>query len=106
MNVEKLSVSLPVVVVARARRAAERAGVPLSSWLADAAAAAADVEDARSAVEEYVDQFGEPEPDEAAAVRAELAAAGFGRPEPKAEVAARTAALGRLLGLDEERRAR
>jgi len=103
VNVEKLSVSLPVVVVARARRAADRAGVPLSSWLADAAAAAADVEDARSAVEEYLEQFGEPDPDEAAAVRAELAAAGFGWPEPDADVAARTAALARLLGVDERR---
>jgi hypothetical protein len=103
MTVEKLSVSLPGVVVARARRAADRAGVPLSSWLADAAAAAADVADARAAVEDYVARFGEPDSDEAAAVRADLAAAGFGQPESQEGDAARRAALARLLGLDERR---
>jgi hypothetical protein len=106
VTVEKLSVSLPGVVVARARRAAERAGVPLSSWLAEAAAAAADVADARAAAEEYVAQFGEPDPAEAAAVRADLAAAGFGQPEPAVDIAARQAVLARLLGIEDDRRAR
>ena len=105
VKVEKLSVSLPGVVVARARRAAERAGVPLSSWLADAAAAAADLADAQAAAEEYAARFGEPDPDEAAAVRADLAAAGFGRPASEEDDAARRAALARLLGFDDERRA-
>ncbi|WP_198932554.1 hypothetical protein, partial [Saccharothrix sp. CB00851] len=60
MAVEKLSVSLPGTVAARARRAAERAGVPLSAWLADAAEAAADLDDARAAAQEYAARFGEP----------------------------------------------
>jgi len=52
MTVEKLSVSLPDIVVARARRAAERAGVALSTWLAQAAEAAADLAEAHAAAEE------------------------------------------------------
>ena len=59
MAVEKLSVSMPGVVVARARRAADRAGVPLSTWLAEAAEAAADLAEAQAAAQDYADRFGE-----------------------------------------------
>ncbi|HCU51252.1 MAG TPA: hypothetical protein DGG94_15895 [Micromonosporaceae bacterium] len=105
MTVEKLSVSLPDVVAVRARRAAERAGVPLSTWLAEAAEAAADLAEAHSAAEEYAARFGEPDPDELARIRAELAEAGVGKPESQEDVAARQAVLARLLGLSGERRA-
>lgn len=105
MAVEKLSVSLPDVVVARARRAAERAGVPLSTWLAEAAETAADLAEARAAAQEYAARFGEPDPAELAEIRAQLAEAGVGAPESPEDAAARTAALARLLGLPDERRA-
>jgi hypothetical protein len=104
MTVEKLSVSLPDMVVARARRAAERAGVPLSTWLAQAAEAAADLAEAHAAAEEYAARFGEPDPDELAEIRTQLAAAGAGRPESQQDIAARRAALARLLSLPQERR--
>lgn len=102
---EKLSVSMPGVVVARARRAADRAGVPLSTWLAEAAEAAADLAEAQAAAQDYADRFGEPDQAELEQIRAELAEAGVGAPESSADSAARTAALARLLGLPEERQA-
>ncbi|NGY63361.1 hypothetical protein G7043_31010 [Lentzea sp. NEAU-D13] len=105
MAVEKLSVSMPGVVVARARRAADRAGVPLSTWLAEAAEAAADLAEAQAAAQDYADRFGEPDQAELEQIRAELAEAGVGAPESSADAAARTAALARLLGLPEERQA-
>jgi hypothetical protein len=105
MAVEKLSVSLPGIVVARARRAAERAGVPLSAWLAEAAEAAADLAEAQAAAQEYAAKFGEPDPEELAQIRAQLADAGVGAPESQEEAASRADALARLLGLPNERRA-
>lgn len=105
MAVEKLSVSLPGVVVARARRAADRAGVPLSAWLAEAAEAAADLAEAQAAALDYAAQYGEPDPAELEEIRRELSEAGVGSPESPGEAAARAAALARLLGLPEERRA-
>lgn len=104
MAVEKLSVSLPDVVAGRARRAAERAGMPLSTWLAEAAEAAADLAEARAAVDEYVARFGEPDPEELAEIRAKLAEAGVFQPVPPEETAANRAALARLLGLTDDRR--
>jgi alcohol dehydrogenase class IV len=106
MAVEKLSVSLPDIVAARARRAAERAGVPLSAWLADAAEAAADLAEAHAAAQDYAAKFGEPDPAELDQIRAQLAEAGVGAPESPDDTAERTAALARLLGLPNERRAR
>jgi hypothetical protein len=106
MAVEKLSVSLPDTVVARARRAAERAGVPLSAWLAEAAEAAADVADAQAAAQEYAAKFGEPDPEELAQVRSQLAQAGAAARETPDEAALRADALARLLGLPNERRPR
>lgn len=103
MAVEKLSVSMPGVVVARARLAADRAGVPLSAWLTEAAAAAADLAEAQAAAEDYAARFGEPDPTELGQIRADLAAAGVGAPESPVDAAARAAALARLLGLPDER---
>ena len=105
MAVEKLSVSLPDVVATRARRAAERAGMPLSPWLAEAAEAAADLAEAHAAAQDYAAQYGEPDPEELHEIRAQLAAAGVFAPELPEDTAARTAALARLLGLPNERRA-
>lgn len=105
MTVEKLSVSLPDLVATRARRAAERAGVPLSTWLAQAAQEAADLAEAKAAAQEYAARFGEPDPDELARIRADLAEAGVGIPESAEEIAARQAALARLLGVPDTRRA-
>jgi hypothetical protein len=105
MAAEKLSVSLPDVVATRARRAAERAGMPLSAWLAEAAEAAADLAEAHAAGQDYAAQYGEPDPEELQEIRAQLAAAGVFAPEPPEDTAARTAALARLLGLPSERRA-
>ncbi|HEX7307407.1 hypothetical protein [Lentzea sp.] len=105
MAVEKLSVSLPDIVAARARRAAERAGIPLSTWLAEAAETAADLAEAQAAAQDYAAQFGEPDAGELSEIRAELAAAGVGAPESPEDAAARAAALARLLGLPNERRA-
>lgn len=104
MAVEKLSVSLPDIVAARARRAAERAGVSLSAWLADAAEVAADLAEARVAAQEYAARFGEPDPAELREIRSQLAEAGVGAPESQEEAAARADALARLLGLPNERR--
>lgn len=104
MAVEKISVSLPDHVATRARRAAERAGMPLSTWLAEAAEAAASLDDARAALEEYEAQFGTPTPEEIAETDAMLAAAGVFEPETPEERASRLAALARLRGLTDERR--
>ncbi|MET9231805.1 hypothetical protein [Lentzea sp. NPDC003310] len=105
MAVEKLSVSMPGVVVARARLAADRAGVPLSTWLAEAAEAAADLSEAQAAAQEYAEKFGEPDQAELDAIRTQLAEAGVGAPESPIDAAARAAALARLLGLPDERQA-
>lgn len=105
MAVEKLSVSLPDIVAARARRAAERAGVPLSAWLAEAAEAAADLAEAHAAAQDYAARFGEPDAGELEQIRTQLAEAGVGAPESHEDAAARMAALARLLGLPNERRA-
>ncbi|MCE7005428.1 hypothetical protein LWC34_21730 [Kibdelosporangium philippinense] len=105
MAVEKLSVSLPDTVAARARRAADRAGMPLSAWLAQAAEAAADLAEAQAAAQEYAARFGEPDPDELAEIRVQLAEAGVGSPESPEEALARADALARLLGFPNERRA-
>lgn len=78
--------------------------MPLSTWLAEAAEAAADLAEAQAAAQEYAARFGEPDPEELAEVRAQLAEAGVGAPESAEDAAARAAALARLLGLPDERR--
>lgn len=76
----------------------------MSTWLAEAAEAAADLAEARAAAQEYAARFGEPDPAELAEMRAQLAEAGVGAPESPEDAAERTAALARLLGLPDERR--
>lgn len=104
MAVEKISVSLPDYVATRARRAAERAGLPLSTWLAEAAEAAADLDEMRAALEEYEATYGPPDPEAAARMDAKLAEAGVFEPVPPEVTAANRAALARLRGFPEERR--
>jgi hypothetical protein len=53
MPVAKLSIALDEDVAAAARRAAERAGMSMSSWLSRAAAHAARIEDGLQAVDEW-----------------------------------------------------
>lgn len=100
MAVEKLSVSLPDIVYARAKQAAEWEGVPLSTWLAQAAETAADLAEMRAAAEECEAMFGEPDPDEVAKVHAQLAEAGVGMPESPEAAAQRARAMARLFGDD------
>ncbi|WP_198532849.1 hypothetical protein [Carbonactinospora thermoautotrophica] len=98
MAVQKLSVSLDEKVVARARRAAEREGLSLSAWLSKAAEEAAELAEARAALEEYIATYGEPDLETAAAARAELEAVGWGKPIPPEDIEANRAALARLRG--------
>jgi len=104
MAVEKISVSLPERVIARARRAAKRDGVPLSTWLAEAAEAAADLAEAQAALEEYEALYGPPDPEAAAEMDRKLAEAGVFEPVPPEVTAANRAAMARLRGYPSERR--
>ena len=98
MAVKKLSISLDAAAFARAKRAADAAGVSLSSWLSRAAEDAASVAESRAVLAEYLAAYGEPDADAMAATRAELATLGIGQPEPADQTAARAAALARLRG--------
>jgi hypothetical protein len=93
MTAEKLSVSLESETVARARRAAERDGIPLSRWLDRAARRAADLEEGRAALEEHFAEHGEPRPEAVARARAEMDRTGVGRPVPPEDLRATDAAL-------------
>lgn len=77
MVVKKLSISLDEEVADKAAQAAEREGVSLSAWLSKAAEQAAEREAAKVAVQEYFDEFGEPDAETVAAVEHELEQAGF-----------------------------
>ena len=72
MKVDKMSISLDPELGDQVRAAADRAGKPLSGWLAEAAAAKLRAE----ALAEYLDDFerrgGPLTPDELRAARAEL----------------------------------
>ncbi len=103
-----MSISLSPDVAERARRAAAAEGIPLSTWLSRAAEEAAGLAEARAAMAEYIEIYGEPDPDLVAATEAELAAAGVGEFETPDEAAARLAVLARLRGeasTDDTRRA-
>lgn len=96
MTAEKLSVSLESETVARARRAAERDGIPLSRWLDRAARRAADLEEGRAALEEHFIEHGEPRPEAVARARAEMERTGVGHPVPPEDLRASDAALAYL----------
>lgn len=96
MSAEKLSVSLDSETVARARRAAERDGVPLSRWLDRAARRTADLEEGRVVLEEHFAEYGEPTAEAQAASRAAAEETGVGRPVPWEDAQANQAALAQL----------
>ncbi|MBB6171711.1 hypothetical protein HNR23_001771 [Nocardiopsis mwathae] len=96
MSAEKLSVSLAPETVARARRAAKRAGLPLSTWLDRAARHEADLEEARLALAEHFAEYGEPDEEAQAWAHDILDSTGVGRPEPPEDAIARREALARL----------
>ncbi len=98
MTVKKISISLDSEVFERAKRAAGTAGIPLSTWLSQAAEEAAGLADARAALAEYVEVYGEPDAEAMAATRARLDKAGVGQWETADEAAARMTALARLRG--------
>ncbi|HVQ96604.1 MAG TPA: hypothetical protein VMU51_36650 [Mycobacteriales bacterium] len=77
MSMSRLSITMPPDVERVVRAAAERAGVPVSQWLARVAEHAAKSEDGLQAVAEYEADFG-PLPAEAdRRAQAILAAAGL-----------------------------
>jgi hypothetical protein len=96
MAVVKLSVSLPAEVATKARQAAERTGQPLSTWLAEAARKAAELDAAQAAVEEYQAVYGTPTRAEMIEAHIRLLEAGVGLPETPDEQATRLAALERI----------
>ena len=102
MSAEKLSVSLEAETVERARRAAEREGIPLSRWLNKAARQAADLEEGRIALEEHFAEFGAPSLEAEAHAERVIEETGIGRPIPGGRAQANQAALAHLDRLDEE----
>ncbi|WP_182544661.1 hypothetical protein [Halosaccharopolyspora lacisalsi] len=78
--VKKPSISLDEEVADKATQAAERDGMSLSAWLSRAAEQAAGRDAARAAVQEYFEEFGEPDAETVAAVEHELEQAGFWQP--------------------------
>lgn len=93
MSAEKLSVSLDSETVTRARRAADRDGVPLSRWLDRAARRVADLEEGRIALEEHFARFGEPTEEAEAEAQSVIEKTGIGRPVPAEDARANRAAL-------------
>ncbi|MBV9140702.1 MAG: hypothetical protein JO115_07270 [Pseudonocardiales bacterium] len=98
MAVKKISISLDSEVFERAKRAAKAEGIPLSTWLGQAAEEAAELAEARAALAEYIQVYGPPDEDAMADTRARLDKAGVGQWETADEAAARIAALARLRG--------
>lgn len=75
-------------------------GIPLSTWLSQAAAEAAGLAEARAALAEYIEVYGEPDEAAMAQTRARLDKDGVGQWETADEAAARMAALARLRGCE------
>ena len=96
MAVRKISVSLDEEVFERAHRAAEQDGTSFSAWLSQAAEAAAELAEARAAVEEYFRTHGEPDEEIFVRVEKTLDAAGVGKPVSPEETARNQAALARI----------
>jgi hypothetical protein len=93
---QKISVSLDSEVFERAKRAADSLGIPLSTWLFQAAEEAAGLAEVRTALAEEV--YGEPDENAMAQTRTRLDEAGVGQWETADEAAARMTALARLRG--------
>lgn len=102
MAVKKLSISLDPETFADARTAAALAGMSLSAWLSNAARDAAKLAIAREALDDYIAEYGEPDPETVERANAELAAAGFFEPETAEHARARARALARLDGITED----
>ena len=102
MAVKKLSISLDADTLEDAKEAAAREGMSLSAWLSHAAGEAAKLAKAQAAIEEYIAEFGEPDPETEARARAALDEAGVGLPETPEHARARARALARLDGLGGE----
>ncbi|MBA2472217.1 MAG: hypothetical protein H0V41_08265 [Pseudonocardiales bacterium] len=98
MAVKKISISLDSEVLQRAKRAAGSLGIPLSTWLSQAAEEAAGLAEARAALAEYIAVYGEPDEAAMAQTRTRLGKAGVGQWETADEAAARMTALARLRG--------
>ena len=104
MAVKKISISLDSEVLERAKRAASSLGIPLSTWLSQAAEEAAGLAEARTVLAEYIEVYGEPDEAAMAQTRARLDKAGVHGRESGAwiqtadEAAARMTALARLRG--------
>ncbi|MGQ0626335.1 MAG: hypothetical protein ACT4PP_17015 [Sporichthyaceae bacterium] len=75
MTVVKLSVSFDAELDEAIRAAARKAGQPVSTWVAEAAASKLRREALRVLIDEWQAEEGSFTPDQIAAVRAELAAA-------------------------------
>lgn len=97
---EKLSISFDPETIQRARRAAARSGVPLSTWMDRAARREADLDEARAALDEQFAEHGQPSAEASEWARDALANAGVGQPESADEAAARQNTLARLDALD------
>lgn len=96
VSVKKISISLDSEVFERAKRAAASQGIALSTWLCQAAEEAAGLAEARAALADYIEVYGEPDEAAMAETRARLDKAGVGQWETADEAAARMAALARL----------
>lgn len=70
----------------------------VADWLSATLTEAAQLAGARAAIEEYDEEFGEPDPETMAKAREDLDAAGVGLPESPADARARKRALDRLRG--------
>ena len=96
MSAEKLSISFDEETIARARRAAARNGVPLSTWIARAARRNADLDEAAAALAEHFSEYGEPTADAQQWADVASNAAGVGSPETDEEFHDRQRALATL----------
>lgn len=102
MAVRRVSTSLDIETLESARQAATRRGMSLSAWLAYVAGEAARFEQARIMLEEYMAEFGEPDPELERRMNAALDAAGVDEPETPEHARARARALARLDRISEE----
>jgi predicted transcriptional regulator len=75
MASKKITISLPEDVVERVTSLADRSGLPVSTWIAHAAADRARIEDGLAALQEWERESGALRPEDLAEARARLAEA-------------------------------